>query len=199
MRLFKLILRLVPLFCILISACSTVSSSYISDGYNDDPLKMIKHVSILVYVPDDKNNVAPLVSDIASDMIKLKTNYFINTVRIVTGDWKREVKGSEGVILFTVTNCDAAGNRIKLEMKSELFRSSDWKLLWSVSGSAGKKSDDPSLKELTSIYAEKHPESANLFAAPLFIIIQDFVDVMPDPELTDEEIDQRIKLESGIE
>ncbi|HPS57594.1 MAG TPA: MXAN_6521/LA_1396 family lipoprotein [Spirochaetota bacterium] len=195
----QLIRRMFPLILMLVTACSTVSSSYISDGYNDDPLKMIKHVSILVYVPDDKNNVAPLVSDIAADMIKLKTNYFVNNVKIVTGDWKRDVKGSEGAIFFTVTNCDVAGNRIKLQMKSELFRSSDWKLLWSASGSAGKKSDDSSLKELTSVYAEKHPVTANLFAAPLFIIIQDFVDVMPDPELTDEEIDQRIKLESGIE
>lgn len=198
MKHFKPARIMIPLVLMLLQACSTVSSSYVIDGYNDDPLKMIKHVNILVYVPDDKNGIAPLVSDIASDMIKLKTNYFIHGVKVIKGDWKKEAVAVDGVILFTVTGCEVKGNRAKLEMKSELFRCSDGRLLWDASGKAGKKSDDTSLRELTSVYSEKHPEAAKLFAAPLFIIIQDFVDIMPDPELTDEEIDQRIKLESEI-
>lgn len=189
---------MLALFVMLAAACSTVNSSYVSDGYDDDRLNMIKHVNILVSVPDDSHGIAPLVSDIAADMIKLKTNYFVHGVKIIKGDWRRDVKGADGAIIFTVTGCVAEGTRIKLDMKSDLFRSSDGKLLWSVSGVAGKNSDDPSLKDLTSVYAEKHPATARIFAAPLFIIIQDFVDVMPNPELTDAEIDQRIRLESGI-
>lgn len=194
----KFIPAMLAFFVMLAAACSTVNSSYVSDGYDDDPLNMIKHVNILVSVPDDSHGIAPLVSDIAADMIKLKTNYFVHGVKIIKGDWRRDVKGADGAIIFTVTGCVAEGNRIKLDMKSDLFRSSDGKLLWSVSGVAGKNSDDPSLKDLTSVYAEKHPATARIFAAPLFIIIQDFVDVMPNPELTDAEIDQRIRLESGI-
>lgn len=199
MRRIKLIPALLALLVLLTAACSTVNSSYVIDGYNDDPLKMIKHINILIYVSDDGHNIAPLLSDIAADMVKLKTNYFVHGVKIIKGDWKSEVKGADGAMIFTVTGCEVEGNRIRLDMKSDLFRCSDGKLLWSVSGAAGKKSDDPALKDLTSVYGEKHPVTARIFAAPLFIIIQDFVDVMPNPELTDAEIDQRIMFESEKE
>lgn len=195
----RLLRKIFPLLFVLAAGCSTVGGSYISDGYDDDPLRMIKHVSILVCVPDDRNGIAPLVLDIASDMIRLKTNYFVHNAKVVTADWKGQVPQTEGVIIFTVTGYEAAGQKIRLEMKSELFRCSDLKILWSATGRAGKRSDDSNLRELTSVYAEKHTAAAKLFAAPLFIIIQDFVDIMPDPELTDEEIDQRIRLESGAE
>ena len=195
----KILPKLFPLALITLFACSTVRSSYISEGYSDDPLKMVKHVSVIVYVPGDRDGIGALAADIASDMIRLRTNYFIYEVKSVTGEWKGGQAGRDGVILFTVEKYNVSGkNRVDLQIKAELFRSADGKLLWSAGGSAGKKSDDSDLKELTALYTEKHPGTAGIYAAPLFIIIQDLVDMMPNPELTDDEIDLKIKLESGI-
>ncbi len=190
---------LLPLILLFFTACSTVRSSYISEGYNDNQQSMVKHVRILVYVPEDKENIAPLIADIASDMIRLKTNYFVHGVKIIRGDWREELGGDGGIILFTATVHGASGNRVNVEMISELIGCPDGKVFWSASAAAAKRSDDPDLKELTSLYTVKHPSAGKIYAAPLFIIIQDFVDIMPDPQLTDEEIDRRIQLEADME
>jgi len=181
----------------LLAGCSTVNSSYLMKGYPDDPEKMVKRVRVVISVPDDKRNMAPLLENIAMDMLSLRTNYLIYGSAIAGKGYRESCSDIEGVILFTVTEYSVKkDNTAHIKMGCRLYRCTTGDTLWSAEGSARKSTDDPDLRAMTGIFREKYPETAPLFAAPLFIMVQDMVDIIPDPELSDEEIDLKIQLES---
>lgn len=184
---------------IFAAGCSTVTSTYTSSGYNPDTLK---HVVLVINIRDDKDGIAPLVKDIAYDIFSLRTDYLIHDIVIAKGDWKAACgkKEVQGILLVTVDKYSISGkNSVDLLMECELYSCAAGRTLWKAGASAKSKSDNDDLKVITGSYVEKYPGTAGVFTAPVFLVIQDFADIIPQPELTGEEIDIKIRLESERE
>ena len=181
------------------AGCSTVTSTYTSSGFDPDTLK---HVVLVINVPDDKAGIAPLVRDIASDIFSLRTDYLIHDIAIAKGDWKAACGNKEvhGILLVTVEKYSMSGkNSVDLQMVCELYSCAAGRTLWKAGASAKSKSGNEDLRVITGSYTEKYPGIAGVYTAPVFLMIQDFADIIPEPELTGEEIDIKIRLESERE
>jgi probable lipoprotein (TIGR04455 family) len=97
-----------------------------------------------------------------------------------------------------VTRANAVGGHIDLEISGELRRCSDNSVVWNATARASGKSRNRSLKSLVQNYVEKHGYQAEVYAAPAFNIIEDIVEAMPNPELTEDELIEKIDLEISM-
>jgi probable lipoprotein (TIGR04455 family) len=94
-----------------------------------------------------------------------------------------------------VERADAAEEHVDLEITGELRRCSDKSVVWSATAHASGKSRNRSLKNLVQNYVEKHGNQAEVYAAPAFKVIEAIVEAMPNPELTEDELMEKIDLE----
>ena len=105
-------------------------------------------------------------------------------------------KTRDGVLKMSVDRADAVGEHIDLEITGELRRCSDNSVVWSATARASGKSRNRSLKNLVQNYVEEYGNQAEVYAAPAFNIIEDIVETMPNPELTEDELMEKIDLEN---
>jgi len=178
--------------------CSAINSVYVRDKYTDDSSAMIKKVIVVVKIPEKYPELAPLISNIAADIIKLKTNYLVYDYKTTTSENITQDcnKNTEGIFIFSIQHAEIKKNKIFLDLKSELYNCSTKELIWLVHAIKTTESDNTDLKELTIGYEKKYNNSAAIFAAPAFIVIQDIIESVPDPDLSDDEVDIKIKLDA---
>jgi probable lipoprotein (TIGR04455 family) len=99
---------------------------------------------------------------------------------------------------MSVDRADAAGEHIDLEITGELRRCSDKAVVWSATARASGKSRNRSLRNLVQNYVKEHGNQAEVYAAPAFNIIENIVESMPNPELTEDELTEKIDLDISM-
>ncbi len=176
-------------------ACTSVRHRFVVDGYKRNPGQMIKRI-VIVSTPWPQNaGLADLISAMTRDVIRTNRNYLVykkvSADREMTEKWRTP----EGVLKMRVGRADAAGGHINLEITGELRRCSDRSVVWSATARASGKSRTRSLRNLVQNYVAEHGNQAEIFAAPAFNIIKDLVEAMPNPELTDDELMEKIDLD----
>jgi probable lipoprotein (TIGR04455 family) len=129
------------------------------------------------------------------DLIKANRNYLVLGTAATEGEVAEACKTLDGVLKMSVNRADAAGGRIDIEITGELRRCSDKSVVWNATGRASGKSRSRSLKNLVQNYVEKYGDLAEVYAAPAYNILQDIVETMPNPELTEDELMEKIDLE----
>ena len=187
---------IILLILLTATGCSSVKSGFLKEGYIKNRVKMIKNV-VIVTKPVPKNpGMAELVSNIASDIIKSQKNYIVHGFRKMGSKWPDECKNIEGVIVFSLKDIKTFNESVFLDITGKLFGCRSGNLLWSSNGADEQTYKNSKLKHLTESYSVKYKETADKFAAPLFRILQDMIDTMPNPELTDDEIMKKIEIDS---
>ena len=182
----------------VLTNCSSLNSVYINDKYKEYSNDMIKKVTVVVELPAEHPELATLLSSIAADIIKLRTNYLVYDYKTVTSITRMPECGKEtnGVFVFSIKNSGIKDNKVQLDLTGELYNCSSKVLLWKAGASGTELSDNPDLKELTVEYEKKYGNTAQIFASPAFVLIQDMIETVPNPELSDDEIDIKIKLDA---
>ena len=99
---------------------------------------------------------------------------------------------------MSVDRANVLREHIDLEITGELRRCSDKSVVWSATARASGKSQNRSLKNLVRNYVEKHGNEAEVYAAPAFNILKDIVEAMPNPELTEDELMEKIDLDVSM-
>ncbi len=186
---------------VLVWACSSVQSLYIQDGYNENPGGMIKRVILLAGAPGEYSNIVPLMINIAADVLELKKNYLVYKSGSFKNTWNREcgkINGIklDGAILFTLEHIEASEGIVNIMIKGEIFRCGIDDLLWNATAGDEVNSINEDLLNLTMVYKEKFGDVADVYAAPIFTLVQDLVKTMPDPVLTEDEEMEKIELEA---
>jgi len=177
-------------------ACTSVHLRFIADGYKKDPGRMIKRIVIISKSPPQNGDLAGLISAMTCDLIKTNRNYLVYGTVSTEREVADACKTRDGVLRMSVVKADAVGERINLEITGELCRCSDRSVVWSATARASGKSRNRSLKNLIQCYVEGHGDQAEKYAAPAFNILGDIVEAMPNPELTEDELIEKIDLES---
>jgi probable lipoprotein (TIGR04455 family) len=157
---------------------------------------MIKRIVIISRPPPQNSDLAGLISAMTRDLIKTNRNYLVYGTVSTEREVADACKTCDGVLTISVGRANAVGERIDLEITGELCRCSDKSVVWSATARASGKSRNRSLKNLVQHYVEKEGPQAEKYAAPAFNILGDIVEAMPNPELTEDELIEKIDLES---
>jgi len=176
-------------------ACSSVRHRFIVEGYKKNPEQMIKRIVIISEPSPQNRGLAALISDMTRDLIRTNRNYLVYGTVSTEREVAEACKTRDGVLKMSVDRADAVGNHVDLEITGELGRCSDKSVVWNATARASGKSRNRSLKNLVQNYVEKHGNLAEVYAAPAFKIIEDMVETMPNPELTEDELMEKINLE----
>jgi len=187
------------IFVMLVSfACTSVRQRFVVEGYKKNPGQMIKRIVIISGPFPQNRDLAGLISAMTRDLIKANRNYLVFGTAATEREVAEACKTLDGVLRMSVNRADAAGGRIDLEITGELRRCSDKSVVWNATGRASGKSRSRSLKNLIQSYVEKYGGLAEVYAAPAYNILQDIVETMPNPELTEDELMEKIDLEISM-
>jgi len=179
-------------------ACSSVRHRFIVEGYKKNPGQMIKRIVIISEPSPQNRGLAALISDMTRDLIRTNRNYLVYGTVSTEREVAEACKTRDGVLKMSVDRADAVGNHVDLEITGELRRCSDKSVVWNATARASGKSRTRSLKNLVQNYVVKHGNLAEGYAAPAFNIIEDIVETMPNPELTEDELMEKIDLEISV-
>jgi probable lipoprotein (TIGR04455 family) len=181
---------------LLFSACTSVHRRFIVEGYKKNPGQMIKRIVIMSTSSPRNRDLVGLINAMTRDLIKTNRNYLVYGTVSTEREAAEACETREGVLTMSVDRADAVGEHIALEMTGELRRCSDSSVVWSATARASGKSRNRSLKNLIQNYVEEYGKQAEVYAAPAFNVIEDIVETMPNPELTEDELMEKINLES---
>jgi probable lipoprotein (TIGR04455 family) len=188
--------------CIVISialvsfACTSVRRQFILKDYTKNPGQMVKRIVIISEPSPQNKNLAGLIRAMTRDLIKTNRNYLVYGTLSTDREVAEACKTRDGVLKMRVGRADAVGEHIDLEITGELRRCSDNSAVWSATARNSGKSRNRSLKNLVQSYVEEYGNQAEVYAAPAFNIIEDLVETMPNPELTEDELMEKIDLEN---
>jgi probable lipoprotein (TIGR04455 family) len=176
-------------------ACTSVHRRFIAEGYKNNSGQMIKRIVIISKPPPQNEDLAGLISAMTRDLMRTNRNYLVYGTVSTEREVAEACKTCDGVLKMSVGRADAVGEYIDLEITGELRRSSDKSVVWSATARASGKSRNRSLKNLVRNYVEEHGNLAEVYAAPAFKVIEDIVEAMPNPDLTEDELMEKIDLE----
>ena len=177
-------------------ACTSVRRQYILKDYTRNPGQMVKRIVIISKPSPQNNDLAGLVSAMTRDLIKTNRNYLVYGTLSTEREVAEACKTRDGVLKMWVDRADVVGEHIDLEITGELRRCSDNAVVWSATARNSGKSRNRSLKNLVQSYVEEYGNQAEVYAAPAFNVIEDIVETMPNPELTEDELMEKIDLEN---
>ena len=179
-------------------ACTSVHRRFIVEGYQKNPGQMIKRI-VLISEPFAQNqDLTRLVSAMTRDLIRTNRNYLVYGILSTEQEVAEACKTCDGILKMSVGRADAVGEYIDLEITGELRRCSDKSVVWSATARASGKSRNRSLENLVQNYTEKHGHQAEVYAAPAFNVIEDLVEAMPNPDLTEDELMEKIDLDISM-
>jgi probable lipoprotein (TIGR04455 family) len=179
-------------------ACTSVRHRFIVEDYKKNPGQMIKRIVIISDPFPQNRDLAGLIGAMTRDLIKTNKNYLVYGTASTEREVAEVCKTLDGVLKMSVSRADAAGGRIDLEITGELRRCSDKSAVWNATARASGKSRSRSLENLVQNYVKKYGDVAEVYAAPAYNILQDIVETMPNPELTEDELMEKIDLEISI-
>ena len=177
-------------------ACTSVRRQFLVEGYKKNPGQMIKRIVIISEPSPQNEDLAGLISAMTRDLIKTNRNYLVYGTLSTEREVAEACKTRDGVLKMWVRRADAVGEHIDLEITGELRRCFDHSVVWSATARASGKSRNRSLKNLVQNYVEEYGHQAEVYAAPAFNVIEDIVEAMPNPELTEDELIEKIDLEN---
>jgi probable lipoprotein (TIGR04455 family) len=178
--------------------CTSIHHRFIVEGYKKNPGQMIKRIVIISKPCPQNGGLAGLISAMTRDLIRTNRNYLVYGTVSTEREVAEACKRCDGVLRMSVDSANAVGERVNLEITGELRTCSDKSVVWSATARASGRSRNRSLKNLVQNYVEKHGSQAEVYAAPAFNIIEDIVETMPNPELTEDELMEKINLEINM-
>jgi probable lipoprotein (TIGR04455 family) len=179
-------------------ACTSVHHRFIVEGYKKNPGQMIKRIVILSDPFPQNGGLAGLIGAMTRDLIRTNRNYLVYGTVSTEREVAEACKTRDGVLKMSLGRADAVGEHIDLEITGELRRCSDKSVVWSATARASGKSRNRSLKNLVRNYVEEYGNEAEVYAAPAFNILEDIVEAMPNPELTEDELIEKIDLDISM-
>ncbi|MBN1959334.1 MAG: MXAN_6521/LA_1396 family lipoprotein [Deltaproteobacteria bacterium] len=192
----KIIIYAILALAIFGTGCSSaVDSSYLLSGYDQNSNAAIKRISVTVWSPMDYHQVGNLAAFIASDYIKLRKNYIVHPPRTIKQNFNDACEGLEGVLALRILDISVVDDEVNMQLDASLFRCTDDALLWRTTGTLESSSNDENLKHLTISYRNSVGSVANRFAAPLFALLQQLLELLPNPTLSDDEVIEKIELD----
>ncbi|HET6343741.1 MAG TPA: MXAN_6521/LA_1396 family lipoprotein [Myxococcota bacterium] len=181
-------------------ACSSVTAVYQQPGYSAQGPQPIKRIVVAGWGPASTGSegaagLGDVLAHVAADLIKLRKNYLVYDSRLIKQHWAEGCTDKvEGVLLVRPLEATPAAGQLRIHLAMELLRCSDGALTWRAEACDKSAEADADLAQLTATYVQQVGEAATRYAAPAFVVLQALVRELPDPSLTEEDINEKIEL-----
>jgi probable lipoprotein (TIGR04455 family) len=183
---------------VLASACGgAIDSQYVLRGYDAHASMAVKRIAVAGWAPSELPQLGALAARIATDRVKLRKNYLVHDTVVLARDWSEACGERQGVLAVRTLELSVDGSDITVLMDAELFRCADGRLLWRTEGELTADADDEDLANLAASYMSQVGPAARRYAAPVFALLQQLLESLPDPMLNDDEVMEKIELGSG--
>lgn len=186
-----LVLGLVALFC----ACSSVHQVYQQQAYDVHGPAPIKRIAVAGWAAQDANGLGDVVSQVATDLIKLRKNYLVRNTQALKQNWAELCQEKiEGVFLVRAMDAQPTEDKVFMRLQAELYRCQDGALLWQAQADSTESSHNADLASLVGNYQKSAGPAAVTYAAPAFVLLQQIIKILPDPTLSEADVDEKIEL-----
>ena len=177
-------------------ACSAVHQVYQQPSYDVHGPAPIKRIAVAGWAPQDANGLGDVVSQVATDLIKLRKNYLVRNTQALKQSWSELCGGEkiEGVFLVRVMDSAPGGGQVFMRLQAELYRCQDGALLWQAEADGKENSSNADLASLIGNYQKSAGPAATVYAAPAFVLLQQIIKLLPDPVLNESDIDEKIEI-----
>ena len=81
-----------------------------------------------------------------------------------------------------------------MNVAASLFDCKTGALVWHARGETSAESRDPDLANLVKTYKNRLGPEAETWAAPAFVLLQDLFETLPEPTLSDKDLEEKIEL-----
>lgn len=183
---------LLAIGAVLSGGCSAVRSHYVQAGYSAVSPGAIKRLAVVGWAPTPE--LASLLAAVATDRLKLKSNYLISRTGAARS-WSDACEQREGVLALRALAASQSNGNASLQVAAELYACATGALVWRAEGSNTHASDDADLQELANNYVLKLGDGVRAWAGPAFVLLRELLDVLPNPTLSDEELLEKIELD----
>ena len=185
--------------------CSHVASVYQTNGMG----AAVKRVRVVAWAPADHSGLAPVLSAVATDYLKLRKNYLVQADEPVNGGaaaapatldrlWSAACTDpAEGVVFVRALDSvlsARAPRAAALRLSAELYRCRDGALLYRSEGALKRSELDGALQQTRLHYAAELGEDKAAYVPCAFSLLQELLTPLFDPSLTEEELEEKIEL-----
>ncbi len=190
-----MILVCVPL---LLVSC-TVRYSRIKSGYESSERLRLKRIMLLVESAHTDEKIRKLFAAVAREYISHHKEYIFfpklldPAVDLVSHCAKEKL---DGILTVRFYRLEKREGQVDMEVQSALYGCSTPAIVWEALARNNYASQDSDLTTLTTSYTNRiGPEIAD-YAAPFYLIERKLFESLPDPLLTEEDIEAKIEADS---
>jgi probable lipoprotein (TIGR04455 family) len=183
-----------------LAACGPVKSKYVRPDYEQVDKKQIKRLVVVTQpLPDGKPAVGELWSLVARQWVNQNRNFLVKSNLSLPerpGDLSFKglcVEGLEGV-LWLDPEVRRSGDGVEAAVKARLLRCSDGEDVWRSEAAGSWGSEDDLYRERAAQYVQQLGEEVGPYVVPTYKLLKATLDTLPNPELTDSDIEEKIEL-----
>lgn len=185
----------------LSSACSHVDFRWQAAGDPASAATAVKHLAIVGLADEAATpGLSETLGVVAAEFAKLRRNYLVAQAPLVGGGHERACAagGVEGALVLHALEAQADDRAVALTLRAELWRCQGPRLLWQAQGHRRLPAHDVHLAALTESYRSGLGEAAGRWAAASFVLAQELLGQLPDPTLTDADIEEKLELGAAV-
>jgi probable lipoprotein (TIGR04455 family) len=197
-----------------IFGCATVKMTRLEPDYDVTDKFRVKRLAVVTSVawhvpnhPDGEpeEKVRQLLSLMARRYINQKRDFIVK--KDAVGEPNAQAQGidvflpqrlcEDGVdgVLWLDPVLQRAGSGVEAQINAQLVRCGDSVAIWETKGAGSWPSSDELLKETTAEYVSKLGVEVEPFVAPSFHLLKAILDTLPNPQLTEQDKDEKIQLD----
>lgn len=184
----------------VIAGCATVKNSFTRPNYEQVDKQRVKRLVVVTApLPDGKQAVGDMWSLIARQYVNQNRDFLVkeHATRAEATDGAALkamcVEGIEGVLLLAPQVKLNAGSA-DVAVRARLMRCADGEDVWSAEAAGGWDSDDEKFRERVAQYVQQFGAEVEPYVVPSYKLLQATLDALPNPQLNDQDIDEKIEL-----
>jgi probable lipoprotein (TIGR04455 family) len=184
----------------VLAGCATVKSSFTRPDYEQVDKQRVKRLVVVTApLPDGKQAVGDMWSLIARQYVNQNRDFLVKEhatrpeVLDTAGLKGLCVEGIEGVLLL-VPQVKLTKGGADVAVRARLMRCADGEDVWNVEAAGGWDSQDEKFRERAAQYVQQFGAEVEPYVVPSYKLLQATLDALPNPQLNDQDIDEKIEL-----
>jgi probable lipoprotein (TIGR04455 family) len=181
----------------LLAGCSTVKMYRVRPDYPEvDKTRTKRLVVVTQPLPGGHQKAGELFSLVARRYVNQKRNFIAKQDLAQAEAFDPKSKCEEGLegVLWLKPQLVQKGGGFEAQLQARLFRCVDGEEVWAADAGGSFDSKDDRLIEVTQQYVAELGPEVEPYVAPAFNLLRPTLDTLPDPALTEADIDEKIEL-----
>jgi probable lipoprotein (TIGR04455 family) len=183
----------------VLGGCSIVKRYTVRDDWATVDRAKVKRLVVLVQpLPDGQEKAGELFARIARRYVNMKRDFLVKQEKFAaTMPELTALCGGEDAIEGVLRLAPVMTKRdsgFEVELKGALLRCGDGREAWTAEAAGSFPSKDERLVEVTKSYVSELGGEVEAYVAPAMNVLRPVLDTLPQPQLTEQDQDEKIGL-----